>query len=220
VFLDQIDVFSFLSLTVTTIRKYIMLKIIVLLSSFIFPVMVSADLPVLFKPPVSGAPATQMGGGTRGIKNTSVNMELLAPEQVALTAQASPNLYWYISALPHHNIEFSLSLEDTGETIFEQTLPAVTKEGIQSIQLSTLNVQLKEGEQYRWSIALIVDPNQRVNDVIASATFRRESTAIPLNDVAKLAQAGYWYDTVQYLAEQKSPQMTDLLKQQGITLGK
>jgi hypothetical protein len=89
VFLDQIDVFSFLSLTVTTIRKYIMLKIIVLLSSFIFPVMVSADLPVLFKPPVSGAPATQMGGGTRGIKNASVNMELLAPEQVALTAQAS-----------------------------------------------------------------------------------------------------------------------------------
>lgn len=139
---------------------------------------------------------------------------------MALTAQASPNLYWYISALPNHNIEFSLSLEDTGEAIFEQTLPAVTKEGVQSINLSNLNVQLKEGEQYRWSIALIVDPNQRVNDVIASATFRRESTSIPLNDVEKLAQAGYWYDTVQYLAEQKSPQMTDLLKQQGIILGK
>ena len=191
-----------------------------LLASFLLPVMVSADAPVLFKPPVSGAPVTQMGGGTRGIKNASINIQLLAPEQVALTAQASPNLYWYISALSHHNIEFSLSLEDTGEMIFEQTLPAVTKEGIQSIHLSNLNVQLKEGEQYRWSIAQIVDPNQRVNDVIASATFRRENTEIPLNDVAKLAQAGYWYDTFQYLAEQKSPQMTDLLKQQGITLGK
>ncbi len=197
-----------------------MFKKIFLLASFLLPVMVSADALVLFKPPVSGAPATQMGGGTRGIKSGSINIQLLAPEQVALTAQASPNLYWYIAALPHQSIEFSLSLENTGETIFEQNLPTLTKEGIQSIQLSTLNVQLKEGEQYRWSIALIVDPNQRVNDVIASATFRRENTEIPLNDLAKLAQAGYWYDTVQYLAEQKSPQMTELLKQQGITLGK
>ena len=103
-----------------------MLKIIVLLSSFIFPVVVSADAPVLFKPPVSGAPATQMGGGTRGIKNTSVNMELLAPEQVALTAQASPNLYWYISTLPHHNIESSTRAMMQGTPpCFKDRLPGV-----------------------------------------------------------------------------------------------
>ena len=113
-----------------------MLKIIRVLPLMLLPSFVLANPPILFKPPTSGAPSTQMGGGTRGLGNSSIDIQALAPTQLSLTSQASPDLYWYISQAAPNSIEFSLSAETTGEIIIEQTLPTVTKAGIQTIKLT------------------------------------------------------------------------------------
>lgn len=197
-----------------------MKKTLFLLSSFLLSTtIVMADAPILFKPPSSGAPTTQRGGGTRGSSNTSVTIQALVPkEHVALTAQESPTVYWSISQAAPYNIEFSLSVENTGETIIEETLPPVSKSGIQAIKFADLNAKLQEETTYLWSIALVIDPNDRSKDILMSTAIRREHTVIDLNDAPQLAQAGFWYDTLQYVTEKKSSQVSSLLKQAGIAL--
>jgi hypothetical protein len=197
-----------------------MSKIIVILTSFFFSATVIAESPILFKPPSSGAPSAQRGGGTRGSSYTSVAIQALVPqEHIALTSQESPTLYWHISQAAPYNVEFSLSVENSGEIIVEDLLPPVTKAGIQSITLSAFNVKLQEGTTYLWSIALVVDPNDRAKDILISTAMRREHTIIDLNDAAQLAQAGFWYDTLHYVSDKKPSQVSALLKQIGITLG-
>lgn len=191
-----------------------------LISLVVMPLLVYADAPIMLNLPKSGAPITRIGGGTRSVDKSSViNVQVLAPAQVGLTSQASPTLYWYISTVSPIPIEFSIVAENDGDLLSERTLPPVTKVGIQSIKLSELNVQLEKGKEYRWTIAAVINPENREKDVIASATIRREETNIGLTDTKQLANSGIWYDLLQNLYEQKSSQIAELLKQVDITLG-
>jgi hypothetical protein len=190
----------------------------VLLSMFLLPGFVNAEPTLMLNLPKTGAPETRIGGGTRGIGKSEISVQALAPAQTALTSQAAPTLYFYISSASISAIEFSMGTE-SGESLIEQTLPAVSKAGIQAVKLSDLNVQLEKGKEYRWTIAVVSDPENRGKDVIASATIRREDTNIALNDTKKLAEVGDWYDLLQTLSEQKSPQIPALLKQADIHIG-
>jgi hypothetical protein len=192
--------------------------VIILLSAFLFPIFAQAESPILLNLPKSGAPISRLGGGTRGSDKSTVNIQILAPERLGLTTQAAPTLYWYISMTSTYPIEFTLGIENDSEPLIEKKLPPVTSAGIQSIKLSELGVQLKPGQEYRWSIALVADAAQRSNDIFVSATIRKDNTNISLNDVEKLSSAGFWYDVLQRLIEKKSPQVDDLLKSEGIVL--
>lgn len=189
-----------------------------LLSMLLLPVFVNAEPALMLNLPKTGAPETRIGGGTRGIGKSEISVQALAPAQTALTSQAAPTLYFYVSGGSSSVIEFSMGTE-SGESLTEQTLPAVSKAGIQAIKLSDFNVQLEKGKEYRWTVAVVSDPENRGKDVIASATIRREDTNIALNDTKKLAEVGVWYDLLQTLSEQKSPQIPALLKQADIHIG-
>ncbi len=189
-----------------------------LLSMLLLPVFVNAEPALMLNLPKTGAPETRIGGGTRSISKSAINVQTLAPAQTAITSQAAPTLYFYISSGSNSVIEFSMGTE-SGESLTEQTLPSVSKAGIQAIKLSDFNVQLEKGKEYRWTVAVVNDPENRGKDVIASATIRREDTNIALNDTKKLAEAGVWYDLLQTLSEQKSPQIPALLKQADIHIG-
>jgi hypothetical protein len=177
-----------------------------------------ADKPILFKPPLMGAPATRIGGGTRGISAEAVKIQVLAPDQTALTSRAAPTLYWHVSGPSSRSVEVSLSLESESEPVLERKLGQVAAPGIQAIRLSELGVELKPGQEYRWAVALVADAEQRSGDQFASATIRRETPSAPLLDAADLAAAGYWYDALEQLIESNSPQVGELLKQGDIHL--
>ena len=177
-----------------------------------------ADKPIFFKPPMMGAPATRIGGGTRGISGESVKIQVLAPDQTALTARAAPTLYWYVSGPSSRSVEVSLSLESETEPVVEKKLGPVAAPGIQAIRLAELGVELTPGQEYRWAVALVADAEQRSGDQFASATIRRETPAAPLADAADLAAAGYWYDALEQLIESKSAQLDALLGQADIHL--
>ena len=180
-------------------------------------------LPV-YKPPLRGAPARTTGGGTRGAAK-AVRLSALAPDHVGQTALEQPTLYWYAPEAAAGRIDFVLSDYRKPKPLVEATLPAA-EAGIHAIRLADYGVRLEPNVSYDWSVAQVVDPEQRSADVVTAASIRRVD---PAPDVqARLrqasrreqvfidAEAGLWYDAYDTVAElrQASPHDTELAAQQ------
>ena len=83
-------------------------------------------------------------------------------------------------------------------------------DGIQRVCLEKYNIKLKMGVEYRWSVAMVLDPENRSKDVIASGMIRRVVPAETLK--VRLAKApaadhpyiyadeGIWYDSLESLS--------------------
>lgn len=164
---------------------------------------------VVYKPPLRGAPGGRVSGGTRG--NQTYSLSVLAPNHTGLTSQDQPVLYWYVSKALSSPIE--LTIVDSGATpIIEKVLAPSTKSGIQRLPLTELGVHLEVGKQYHWFLAIVPNPKQRSEDVLAGATIERlalpenPSTHIPgsewLSAARLYAEAGYWYDAIALISEQ------------------
>ena len=91
----------------------------------------------------------------------------------------------------------------------------VTKPGVQRISLAEQKVKLQPGVEYEWSVALVLDPEQRSSDIIASGWAIRVEDAPaglggkPSTDlVTAYAEAGLWYDALGTISEliEKSPE--------------
>ncbi len=180
-----------------------------------FPVV--AGNAVVFKPPQMGAPATRVGSGSRGSSDHDARLQVLAPEQTALTSQASPTLYWFISKAGPAKVEITLT-QGEAEPLLEKTINGIEKSGIQAISLQDSAVKLQAGQEYTLTVALVNNPEQRSGDVVSSATLKYQVPTKPWADAAEMAEAGYWYDTLDELVTSKSPQLASLLKQVGISL--
>lgn len=192
---------------------------IALLSASLASFSALADDPMIaFKPPQLGAPATRIGGGTRGLGSGAVTVQVLAPSQISYTSNPTPTLYWYLSDVSNHEIEISLTIDNQSEPVLEKNLGVVKTAGIQAIHLADFGVQLKPNQDYRWAVAVVNDPEQRSNDAFASATVRLQILDKAITDPATLAAAGYWYDTLDQLIARKSNQVNTLLEQGGISL--
>lgn len=164
-----------------------------------------------YKPPLRGAPAMRIGGGSRGVSDQEASLSVLAPEHTGLTALASPALYWYISKEVSTPVEITLIADDIDEPLFEKVLPSV-KEGVHKFDLAEYGIKLQEGVEYSWYVAVILDSAQRSNDIITGATilYSRPLTEIT-EQLAKanktlhsgiLAEGGIWYDSIAALSEQ------------------
>lgn len=183
------------------------------------PLLTHAEGLLNYTPPQLGAPATRIGGGTRGFHLKIPQLEVLAPQHTALTGQAQPVLYWYVSeSNMQHPIEITLTQDGVAEPLLEKQLPALPTSGLQAIRLVDYGVSLQAGEEYRWSVALINDPEQRSGDVIASATLRYQPLPSDITSIEQKAQAGYWYDALQTLVESHSPRTHELLEQIHLTI--
>jgi len=193
--------------------------LLTVLSAFVLlqAVPAAADNAVVFKPPKMGAPATRVGGGSRGSSAHDAKLEVLAPEQTALTSQASPTLYWFISKAGPAQVEITLT-QGEAEPLLEKTINGIQQAGIQAISLQDSGVKLQPGQEYTFTVALVNNPEQRSGDVVSSAMLKYQVPAKPLTDAAEMAGAGYWYDSLDKLVSGKSPQLASLLKQAGISL--
>src|SRR5262249_61528452 len=61
-----------------------------------------------YKPPLRGAPAGRIGGGTRGSGREVFVLTVLAPDHNALTVSEQPSLFWFISSATALPIEVTL----------------------------------------------------------------------------------------------------------------
>jgi hypothetical protein len=168
-------------------------------------------LPV-FKPKNLGAPKVRVGGGSRGENTSETELYVLAPEQTGFTTHSQPVLYWYISGAVNQPIEITIT--DKVSVLLKTTVNGVGKAGIQTLDLARHNVQLQPGIKYKWSVAIVNNPQQRSGDTFASAGIMlipetkdmRDRISVADNKEQALiyAREGIWYDafaTIQSLAE-------------------
>jgi hypothetical protein len=165
-----------------------------------------AQTPVVYKPPLRGAPGGRVGGGTRGVSSDTLVVSVLAPDHTGLTTEESPVLYWLVSKPTNHPVEIAVTAVDDTTPVLELTLPGPTAAGIHKIALADHGVRLRSRVTYQWFVAVVLNPQRRTRDVLAGGTIERVALG---DDVrAKLAQAppderpgiyaaaGLWYDAV------------------------
>jgi hypothetical protein len=187
-----------------------------------------------YRPPVRGNPGGRVGGGTRGLDLT-FTLSVLAPNHTGLTVREQPVLYWYVSKQISGRLEFTLT-DDGVKPLIEAPLSPPFPQGIQRIPLADFGVKLAPGKQYKWFVALIVEPERRSRDVLAGGTIERvepsEGLAAKLAEAEKsqfphiYANAGLWYDAIEAISEliDATPhdsvlrmQRASLLQQAGLT---
>jgi hypothetical protein len=174
------------------------------------PAVTTAAAMPTYTPPLRGAPASRVGGGTRSAGAAHLTLEAVAPDHTGLTTAAQPTLYVYASQAVTAPLELTLIAADAEKPVVERRLPPVAGGGIRAIPLASVGATLKPGVEYQWFVSAVSDPTQRSRDVTAGGTIRRADADAGLR--AQLAgtderqaalvyaQAGYFYDAVDGLS--------------------
>lgn len=173
-----------------------------------------------------GAPAATVGGGTRSDDTTCLNIQegeiplvALMPnrENVAKTATATPNLYWYIPKTKATTGELVLVDENNQEIYFNRfALPK--QAGIIKLSIPA-KANLKPGHTYSWSMMVICDSRYRNRDKYVEGTLEYVSleaevksqlkNIAPLEQAKLYAQAGIWVETLDLLAQMRGEKPQD-----------
>jgi uncharacterized protein DUF928 len=190
---------------------------------------------VKFRPATSGAPSVRVTGGSRGTGDATITLDVLAPDDVGVTTQEQPSLFWFQSKPAEAKFELTLLQENKPKPLVQVMVQRSTKAGIQRLKLSEHGAKLAPGVEYQWVVALINDPENRSNDLVASGVIKRVEPAADLKaKIAKAtpsslagvyAEAGIWYDALSVLSDQIDAQpenkslretRSDLLRQVGL----
>jgi hypothetical protein len=167
---------------------------------------------VKYRPAVKGAPSVRVTGGSRGTGESSVTLDVLAPDETGLTTQAEPSLFWYQSKPANAKFELTLLQDNTIKPLVQVEMNRSSKAGIQRLKLSNYGVKLTAGVEYQWVIALVTDPENRSKDLVASGVIKRIdpdadlkqklASATPATLPGVYAEAGIWYDALSVLSDQ------------------
>lgn len=167
---------------------------------------------IVYQPPFRGAPSagSRVGGGTRGIEKDGYGLRVLAPDHVGLTIHAQPALYWFTAKAIEEPVELTLLEEGVDESVLDLVLKPPTAAGFHALRLDAHGVRLKQDVPYQWYVAIVMDPNSRSRDIVATGEIRRvppsdehQSQLRSANETTKprvYAVNGYWYDALDGLA--------------------
>ena len=176
----------------------------------------------VYKLPAVGKPRRRVGGGRRGTASELPKVFTLVPDHVGLTVSEQPLLYWYLSADDPGAVAFELTLID-GESIdplVDTRISPPSQAGLQRIDLSEYGVPLALGQEYQWSVALVLNGAERSLDVVSTGWIERvtPSEALqasleqtpPEQRAAVYGEAGIWYEMLASLVGQLPAARTDL----------
>lgn len=194
----------------------------------------AATRPV-YQPPKLGKPARTVGGGSRGSRDKVPALFVVAPEHVGRTSSANPSLFWFVDRVPDASIrvEFTLLDEDSVDPLVQTVLQTPKRAGVHRIRLSDYGVKLDPGAEYEWSVSLVLDPNERSKDIVATSWIDRIPESGELKSrlasegatATVFAEEGLWYDAIGALSDeidgdpgnvQLAEQRADLLRQVGL----
>jgi uncharacterized protein DUF928 len=180
---------------------------------------------ILFQLPLRGAPAARIDGGSRGNGVSLICLTALVPDSTALTVLEQPSLFWYQSQPADVPFELTILADNTIQPLLQVQLPNTPQAGIQRLNLAEHNVKLAADVEYEWVIALVVDPESRSKDVIASGWIKRvEPSPLLQSQLAKAtkeelpalyAGEGLWLDTLTALSDLIDAQPKDRTWQDG-----
>ena len=160
-----------------------------------------SSAPLAYIPPQSiGAPRGQMvGAASRSARLPGPTLYSLVPEHTGQTISAQPSLFWYLDTLPSEDtpVYFTLTNDQEIDPIAEIQLPKLSKAGIQRVDLAQHDIKLEQGIEYEWTIAVVIDPDQRANDVVTAGWVMVVEEPAGLEPSARsYAAHGLWYDAI------------------------
>jgi hypothetical protein len=158
----------------------------------------------VYKPPLRGKPRARIGGGVRSTAADWPSLYVLAPEHTGQTISDQPSLFWYVDGPLSASVPLMFTLFDdtTVEPLVETELPRPEHPGIQRIDLNRHGVRLEPGTEYEWTVALVVDPERRSNDIVAAGWIDRIEAPPGLeagegvSGARIYAEHGLWYDAL------------------------
>lgn len=197
---------------------------------------VSGKVAPVYRLPAVGKPRRRIGGGRRGPAEALPQVTALVPDHVARTVSSSPVLYWYVSADLTDTIAVELTLIDERsiDPVVELRLDGPFEQGVHGVRLADYAVELLPGTEYQWAVALVVDPEHRSRDIVATGWVERVPETPELAaelrsadglDPAVYAREGLWYDALASACEgvERDPenarhqsQVAELLEQAGL----
>ncbi|MCH7644479.1 MAG: DUF928 domain-containing protein [Myxococcales bacterium] len=174
------------------------------------------ELP-LYQPPARGKPRSRVGSAVRSAGQQWPALTALVPEHTGLTASEGPSLFWHVDEAPPSDalVVFALTDEEHLDPLVEVELTPPKAAGIQRIDLGQLGVELRSGSEYQWSVALVVDADQRARDVVAVGYVERVQMPSGLANLSnptarELAAHGLWYDALTAAEDQIRSDPEDL----------
>lgn len=173
----------------------------------------ASDDSVTWTPPSStyGEPETRVSGATRGERGCAppeLHLDVMGPQAMGLTTKAQPTLYWHATKAADCKVQLTIEAVDADEPLVELVLSAKPIAGFNSYSLGGGGARLRQGVAYNWSIAYIVDPEQRSKDVTASGRIKLVgapagmdlANGSALSRAQSEARAGFWYDAFSELS--------------------
>jgi hypothetical protein len=157
---------------------------------------------------------------------SKIKLTALVPESlIGRTVSEYPVFFFYLpkSDFDEAQAEFTL-IDEKDNFIYETTLKVKNSPGVMSVSIpANKNVSpLEAGKNYRWSIVLICDPENRFTDAVARGIVRRVElsadilrqldAADPRQKTVIYAENGIWQDALGTLAAARraNPNNTDL----------
>jgi hypothetical protein len=181
----------------------------------------SSHLPVIFTPPRRGAPQARIGAGARGKWSEAIFLCAMAPEQVGLTRQVQPALYWYTNKPSAARFKLESISEKGLESVLEVMVESGKSPGVEHLNLRDHSISLSPGIPYQWSVTLVKDEEDRSSDIVASGVIELVKPDSALNNLTQenhgvegvrtLASNGIWYDAISTISTliEKTPDNID-----------
>lgn len=187
-----------------------------------------------YQPPVGiGAPVNSGAGGSRGPTSGPTNscpltgkpLKALVPSsRFGATVAAYPTFHAYMPALlPQASplpVEFVLE-DKNGNEVYKSTFKTNGKSGIVAISLPSQAglSPLEIGQDYKWFLSIICQPDDRSRDISVQGLIRRVALnptlstqlkqASPQQQVELYAEARLWQDALATLAQLRRDNPTD-----------
>jgi len=183
-----------------------------------------------YRPPLRGAPAGRIAGGTRGLNTQFPYLCSLVPEHVGLTTSKQPSLYYFLSDATTFPLEFTIIEKQAVYPLVETRIQLPRTAGIHVINLADYNKNLKIDTQYRWFIAVVQDDEHRCKDILAAGAVEWVAASAALKTrledtsntekAAIYAETGIWYDSLASISNaiDKHPGELDLHQQRASLL--
>ena len=156
----------------------------------------------VYRLPMPNAPKVRVDGHVRGTDDATLTLTVLAPERVGLTTKARPSLYWFQSKPITNQFEVTITEKKAVKPLLEARFEASVG-GVQRLRLSDYSVSLAENVEYRWLVAIVIDPENRSRDVVASGVIQcvKPTEKLERRLPYIYADEGIWYDSLEALSE-------------------
>ncbi len=183
--------------------------------------------PVVYRRPAEATEAVRVDGRLRAAEDVLMTLTVLAPEELGLTSRPQSCLFWYQSQGSHTRFELTIVRGADAKLAYETQMVPDGTAGIRRFNLREHGVTLEPNVEYRWTVAIVTDPENRSKDVVASGIIKHvppseklsaRLAAHPKDRAFVYADEGFWYDSLEELSveiEQK-PSERELRKVRGM----